>query len=323
MIKINELPILFENEHGFLKDLGDGIALIEFKSKGNSVSIGVRSFIEDVLDNHQDLYEGLVIGNDSKHFSVGADIAEMKDKILAKNFEGFNSGVKSFQKLTSKIKYFNKPIVAAPYKMALGGGLEVIMHSHKSVSLSKAYFGLVEIGVGLVPGGGGIKESLVRAYKDESISKEEAAKSVFANLLTRKVSGSAQEAKILNYLKSSDKVMDEFNDLISEAKKVCLELVQSNATIEKDYGYLMPKSFKTELMKVASELSKEGKISPYDLEIAETLVEVICGEEDRIVEVSESELLKLERDGFVKQTKNPKTLERIEYLLETGKLLEN
>jgi 3-hydroxyacyl-CoA dehydrogenase len=320
---INALPVLLENDHGYLKDLGDGIALIEFKSKGNSVSIGVRAFIEDVLDNYQELYEGLVIGNESKHFSVGANVAEIKDKILAKNFKGFNMGVKSFQALTTKIKYFNKPIVSAPYKMVLGGGLEVVMHTHKSVALSKAYFGLVEIGVGLVPGGGGIKESLVRAYKNESISKEEAAKNVFVNLLIRKVSSSAQEAKSLNYLRVEDIVVDEFDNLLAEAKKVCLELVKENFQIEEDYGYLMPNSFKNELMLIASKMLEEGKISSYDLEIAETLTEVICGQEDKIVQITEDELLKRERDGFVKQTKNPKTLDRISHLLETGELLAN
>lgn len=322
-MNIRESRILLENEHAYLKDLGDGIALIEFKSKGNSVTIGVRAFIDDVLENHKNLYNGLVIGNESKHFSVGANIAEMKDKITANNFHGFNTGVESFQELNTKIKYFPKPIVTAPYKMALGGGLEVVMHSHKSVALSKAYLGLVEIGVGLIPGGGGVKESLVRAYKNENISKEDAAKGVFISLLTRKVSSSADDAMALNYLRSSDTVVEESEDLIHEAKKACIELVNKKYRVEEEFGYLMPRLFKQELMLVASEMLEQGKVSPYDMEIAETLTQVICSNEDSIIKVSEDELLRLEREGFVKQTKNPKTLDRISHLLETGKLLAN
>lgn len=317
---INELPIILENEHGFLKDLGDGIGLIEFKSKGNSISIGVRHFIEDILDNHQDLYEGLVIGNQSKHYSVGANVAEIKEKILKENFEGFRLGVQTYQELMMKIKYFHKPIVSAPYKMTLGGGLELVMHTHKSVVLNKAYFGLVEVGIGLIPGGGGIKESLVRAYQ-LSDDKETAAIQVFKNLLTRKVSANALEAKDMNYLRSEDTVLTEQEILIVSAKEVCLQLIDDVHEKVIDKVLLMKSSFREKLIAVANELFNNNEIYPYDLEIAETLADIICGSEDQITEVSEGEILKRERIGFVKQTKNKKTLERISHLLDTGQLL--
>lgn len=319
-ININDLKIILENEHGYLKDLGNRIGLIEFKSKGNSVSIGVRHFINDVLENHQDLYDGLVIGNDSKHYSVGANVAEIKEKILKEDFDGFRSGVQNYQELMMKIKYFHKPIVSAPYKMTLGGGLELVMHTHKSVALNKAYFGLVEVGIGLIPGGGGIKESLVRAYQ-LSEDKEAAAIQVFKNLLSRKVSSNALEAKIMNYLRAEDGVETGQENLISEAKDACLLLVNDVKEKEVDRVLLMKSSFKEKLLCVANELFEKNEIYPYDLEIAETLAEIICGPVEAIIEVSENELLEREREGFVKQTKNKKTLERISHLLETGQLL--
>nr|WP_312576889.1 enoyl-CoA hydratase-related protein [Sedimentibacter sp.] len=321
----SELEVIVSNEDAVLVDIGDGIGCIEFKSKGNSITPLVRDFIENVIDNDMYGLNGLVIGNQSKNFSVGANLFSMKKSIDDRDFESFNKKVKNFQRMTSKIKFSKKPIVAAPYKMTLGGGLEVALHCHQRVALDKSFFGLVEVGVGLIPGGGGTKESALIIGNATEEVKDEVIIETFNKLIQRSVSKNADDAKKLNYIKDFDTIIADKEMLIDIAKQKCMELIKSGFKPLAEQTVTLPgKEAYKKMVLHAEQLLGEGKITQYDYEISKVIANVLAGSTVvNNVQLTETELLEIEREGFVYLTQQQGTYERISHFIETGELLRN
>lgn len=325
MVDLNQLPVVASNAEAALLDIGDGIACLEFRSKGNSISPVVREFVLETLANHLNSFDGMIIANQGKMFSAGADLTSIRKHIEEKNFAELESRVHSFQSMTYQIKYCPKPIVAAPFNMTLGGGLEIALHAHARVALSKCYMGLVEVGVGLIPGGGGTKQSAIIAQAVPEADRDNALLTIFQKLLCRTVSKNGEEARKLLYINSDETIVEEAADLIPTAKRTCLELVKkSHMTTETSTVKLPGKRGYDLLMIKAAELFEAGEISPYDLDLAAILARILCGgRTSEEIEYTEQDLLKLEADGFLEAARNSKTYARIVYFLENNKMLRN
>ena len=320
---LEDRPVVRTGEDARLLDLGDGIGCVQFLSKGNSVTPTVREFLRDVVENGLYNFDGLVIANAGKHYSVGANLASMKEQIDRGDFSSFRE--RGLQKTVTRMKYSKKPVVAAPYRMTLGGGLEIVLHTHKRVALQKSFLGLVEAGVGLIPGGGGTKETALQIGRTSSELRDKVLKDSYRKLLMRQVSKDAQDAAVLGYLSETDWICGDAEDMLTQAKACCMELVgqgfvpkePGQVTLPGRQGYQM-------LMDETARMLEEGAITPYDAEIGRHLAVVLCGSADREeVVCSEEELMQMENDCFVELTKSKGTYERISYFLEHNDLLRN
>lgn len=320
-----EKKVVYSNEEAALLDIGDGIAAIEFRSKGNSISHKVREFLTDVVESGLKGFDGAVIGNQSKHFSVGANLAGIKEGIEQKDFVAYEKRIQLFQEMTSCIKYSSKPIVAAPYRTALGGGLEVVMHAARRVALNKCYLGLVEVGVGLIPGGGGTKETAL-LIGDAKLEEQEAVmKSALKKLLLREVSKNAGHALQMSYLLPMDVIVTEQKQLLGMAKMVCADMVQEGYQKKQETAVVLPgKSGYDMLAGYTDEMQQNGEISPYDAEIGKKLAKVLAGSDvDGAKTYSETELLALERQCFLDLVQQQGTYDRICHFLATNEMLRN
>lgn len=329
----------YKKQHGVLKsnagasviDFGDGVLLLEFHSKSNALGLDIMQMLThalDVLDTSDD-YKGLVIGNQGKNFSVGANLAmilmEAEDDAL---FE-LDYIVRQFQQGTLRMKYSKKPVVAAPFGMTLGGGTEVCLPAAHIQATTETYMGLVEAGVGLLPGGGGNKELYMKHLKglpkDVAIDYVQVAASVFEKIATAKTSTSGEEARDLGFLNQADAVSVNPDHQLYDAKQAVLGLVQA--------GYQAPVREKVPvsgapgyaaLLLGADAMLKSGYISPYDLEIAKKIAHVLAG---GLVPygslVDEEYLLDLEREAFLSLVAQPKTQARMQHMLIKGKPLRN
>lgn len=324
-IILSEKKVIASNEEAALLDLGDGIGCLEFRSKGNSISPRVREFTQELLNNGINGLNGLVIGSQSKNFSVGADLFAMKKSIDEKQFDVFEKKIAAFQAMTSLLKASAKPVVAAPYKMALGGGLEVALHCHARVALAKTFMGLVEVGVGLTPGGGGAKEAALLIGHTPGEQRDGVLISTFEKLLLKKVSKDAADAKVLNYLKREDLVVENNEDLLGAAKRKCLELVRQGRGGAAEETVVLPgKVGYDKLLAHALTLLSNGLISAHDVEVGRKIAHVLAGSktEDE-VSVRETELLEIERNGFLALIQTQGTYDRISHFVATGELLKN
>jgi len=325
MINLSEKKVAYSNAEAALLDLGDGIACLEFRSKGNSISPLVREFILETLAHNLYDFDGMIIGSQSKHFSVGANLNVIKENIDKKNFGYFENSVKSFQDMTAAIKYCKKPIVAAPYRMVLGGGLEVTIHSSARVALRKCYMGLVEIGVGLLPGGGGTKESafLLKGAKEEDIEK--ILITLYEKLVCGKVSKDAEDAKKLLFLSDSDIIVDNEDELLDVAKQKCLELVKEGYKAKQPDTVVLPGKKGYDLMiKHGEKLLEDKIISPYDFEVGKKIALILSGSStEGPKEYTETEVLAQERRCFIELTQSSKTYDRISYFLQKNEKLRN
>jgi len=314
-----------QNEEAALLDLGDGVACLEFRSKGNSISPAVKQFTLTVLADGMSGFDGLVIGSQAKHFSVGANLAFIRKQIEEKNFNLFELNVGTFQAMTTMIKCYHKPIVAAPYRGTLGGGLEIALHAHARVALSTVAMGLVEVGVGLLPGGGGTKELALLAGSVPEKDRWPLMRSLFETLLTRGVSTDAEHAKKMHFLKASDVIVSDPADLIAAAKEQCLRLIQKGtAPPSKERAILPGKHVYEQLVAHSEQMKEEGVISPFDHEIGKKIARIFAGGDTSGSEIrTETQLLELERRVFVELAQTPETYARICYFLENNKMLRN
>ena len=325
MIELKNQTVIASNAETGLLDMGDGIACLEFRSKGNSISPLVREFILETLTKRLGCFDGLIIANQGKMFSAGADLTSIRQRIEDHDFAELEKRVRSFQSMTSQIKRCPKPVVAAPFHMTLGGGLEITLHSHAKVALSKCYMGLVEIGVGLIPGGGGTKQSAIIAASSDEKERNSALLTVFQKLLCRTVSKSGDDARRLLYLTEDDVIVNDMEDLIPTAKQKCLELTKRNRVGGDARSVELPgKQGYDLLMDKAAELRERDVISPYDLELAKILARVLCGSStDGPALYTEGQLLELEAQGFLEAAHHRGTYDRIVYFLENNKMLRN
>jgi len=320
--------IVVENAGASLIDLGDGVACLNFKSKSNAVTEDVMDMIHKAVRIVEKDFKGLVIGNQGKNFSVGADLMMIGGYAQAQNWEKIDATVNKFQSANMALKYCRKPIVAAPFGMILGGGAEIALHAHAVVASVESYMGLVEAGVGLVPGGGGTKELMLR-------SVEHLGKATFGNALPyvrnawetiamAKVSGNAYEAIRNGMMRESDRIVMNQDYLIDYAKEYVLHMSESFMPLVKEKVRVLGTSGYASLQYVTDFMKKGGFISAYDKKIADQTAFIMTGGNvPSGTEVFEDHLLRLEREAFVQLCKEEKTLARIEHMMKTGKPLRN
>lgn len=321
---------ILENEGAALKDIGDGVAVLEFNTKNNAIEYDVLDMICRSIDFvEKEDYKGIVIGNNGKNFSVGANLNQIVGHIEDKDWNYLDKLIRDFQNANMRIKYAKKPIVVCVQNMALGGGAEIAMSGYRQVNHVETYMGLVEIGVGLVPGGGGVKELLVRYNEnagDFIISDRiKLIRKAWEVLAMAKVSGSAHEAKANKFLKQDDRIVMNSDYLISEGKKEVIHLFDAGFVpkFPKDIIVTGPTGMAS--MVTAVEYMKEAKyISEYDAYIGKKLAFILSGG-DVIAgtAVGEQMILDLEREVFLSLCGEKKTQERIMGMLKTGKAVRN
>lgn len=317
-----------KNANATIHDLGDGVFGLEFHSKMNAITGDIISYVNKAIKRAEEEGVGLVIGNQGANFSVGANLMIIAVAIAEGAFEDVDMAVRMFQKATMAVKYSSVPVVAAPFNMTLGGGCEFALHSDAIVASAETYMGLVEIGVGLLPGGGGTKEMCIRAVQAAEQAGTDVTPFIFKNFQNigmAKVSLSADEAFDLGYMRNGDSISMNVDHLIMDAKKRVLALAanyrpKSPLMDVKAPGRSVAASIKSQLWN----LKMGGFVTEYEQFLGSTIADVICGGDVPAgTVVTEQYLLDLEREGFVKLCTQKKTIERIQHMLKTGKPLRN
>lgn len=326
---IRESKTIWSNSESAIQDLGDGIINFEFRSKMNSLGGGVLSGMNKAIDLAEREYDGLVIGNQAANFSVGANLAMIFMMAIEQEWDELNFAIKHFQDTMMRVRYSDIPVVVAPHGMTFGGGCEMTLHADAVQASAETYIGLVEFGVGVIPGGGGTKELTLRA-SDRYVKDDVELNAYRENYLTigmAKVATSAQEAFNLGFMiEGRDHISMNKDRQIQDAKKKAMMLAEQGyqRPIErKDIKVLGQQALG--MFKVGAFQMKEGKyISDHDLKMTEKLAWVMAGGDlSEPTTVSESYLLKLEREAFLSLCGEKKTLERIQHMLKTGKPLRN
>jgi 3-hydroxyacyl-CoA dehydrogenase len=330
--------VVKKNSGASLVDLGDGVACIEFHSKMNTIGSDIVQLISQTLKpgGPGDAFDAFVITNDATNFSVGANLMLLLMSIQEEEWDDVDLAIRTFQGMTQAIKFSPKPVVVAPFGLTLGGGTEISLHAAALQSHAELYIGLVEVGVGLLPGAGGCKEMLLRAVdsaesirpggRGESVELMEAMKKIFETIATAKVATSAHEARGLGFLRDSDNISMNRERVLVDAKARALELVRA--------GYEPPQP-RTDIpapgenilaaLKMGVHLMRQGDyITEYEVKLATKVAEVLCGGHVTSgTPVSEQYILDLEREGFKSLCGEKKTQERIQHTLKTGKTLRN
>ena len=337
-IKTRSNGVVKKNSGASLVDLGDGVGCIQFHSKMNALGADILSLILQTLKpgGPGDGFDAFVISNDAQNFSVGANLMLLLMSVQEEEWDEVDMGIRQFQGMTQTIKFSPKPVVSAPFGLTLGGGCEISLHAASRQPHAELYMGLVEVGVGLLPGGGGCKEMLLRAVdsaasirpdgRGESVEVMEAMKKAFETIATGKVGTSAEEARGLGFLSSSDRITMNRERVLSDAKTRALERVRA--------GY-EPPVMRTNIpapgenilaaLKMGVYLMRQGEfISDHELKLGTKIAEVLCGGNVTPgTPVSEQYLLDLEREAFKSLCGEKKTQERIQFTLKTGKTLRN
>ncbi|MGA9224927.1 MAG: 3-hydroxyacyl-CoA dehydrogenase NAD-binding domain-containing protein [Mesobacillus sp.] len=321
--------VIKKNGGASLIDLGDGIALLEFHSHSNSIGPDILQMINFAIDEVEKNYKGLVIGNQGKNFSVGANLAMILMEAQDDNIWDLDMVVRQFQQTTMKIKYCSKPVVVAPFGMTLGGGAEMCLPAAHIQASMETYMGLVEAGVGLIPGGGGNKELYIKHLegmpKGVEFDLQKVANKVFETIAMAKVSTSGEEARENNFLNVSDGISVNSDHLLYDAKQAALNLFESGykAPVRKKVPVTGEPGYAT-LLLGAQTMHLSGYISEHDLKIAKKLAYVIAGGKVPYgTEVDEQYLLDLEREAFLSLVAEPKSQMRMQHMLVKGKPLRN
>ncbi|MDL5023978.1 3-hydroxyacyl-CoA dehydrogenase/enoyl-CoA hydratase family protein [Bacillus velezensis] len=316
--------VITKNSGASLIDLGDDVALLEFHTKSNAIGLDIIQMIDNALEETERNYKGLIIGNQGRHFCAGANLAMILMEAQDDNFMEVDFVIRRFQQTMLNIKYSAKPVVAAPFGMTLGGGTEVCLPAARVQAASESYMGLVETGVGLIPGGGGNKE-LYMNYLDGGSELMDAAIKTFETIALAKVSGSAHEARDMKILSAADRISMNQDHLLHDAKQLAASLYDS--------GYRPPARKKVKvtgetgcaaLLLGADQMRRSGYLSDHDMKIAKKLAHVIAG--GRVpfgTEVSEEYLLEIEREAFLSLAGEAKSQARMQHMLVKGKPLRN
>lgn len=316
--------VIAKNSGASLIDLGDDVALLEFHSKSNAIGLDIIQMIHKGLEETERNYKGLVIGNQGKNFCVGANLAMILMEVQDDNFLEVDFVIRRFQETMMKIKYSAKPVVAAPFGMTLGGGTEVCLPAARIQAASEAYMGLVESGVGLIPGGGGNKELYINHLR-RGLDPMNAAMKTFETIAMAKVSASAQEAREMNSLKETDQISVNQDHLLYDAKQLAVSLydtgwrppVKEKVKVPGETGYAA-------LLLGAEQMKLSGYISEHDFKIAKKLAYVIAGGKVPFgTEVDEEYLLEIEREAFLSLAGEAKSQARMQHMLVKGKPLRN
>ncbi|MCB0665119.1 MAG: enoyl-CoA hydratase/isomerase family protein [Saprospiraceae bacterium] len=319
---------VFRNDEVILHDIGDGVLCLEFTSKMNAIGEGILTGMnESIKIAEEGEWLGLVIGNQAKNFTVGANLMMIGMLAFQQEFDQLNMAVKLFQDTTMRCRYSKIPVVAATQGYVFGGGCETIMHCDSAVCAAESYIGLVEVGVGLIPGGGGTKEFAVRTSDEFHPGDVKIPTLIerFKTIALAKVGTSAPEAFDLGYLNHKDSVIMNVNRAISEAKDKVIQLSENYvAPTPRTDVLVMGRPGLGALYAAASSLHLGRYASDHDILIAKKIAWVLCGGDlSAEQEVSEQYLLDLEREAFLSLCGEQKTLERIQYMLENNKPLRN
>jgi 3-hydroxyacyl-CoA dehydrogenase len=318
-----------ENAGASLIDLGDGIACLEFHSKVNTIGEDTIRLMHRAMDAVRQQFDGLVIGNQGRDFSGGANLMLLLLEAQEGNWDDLDVALREFQRLNLALRYFERPVVAAPFGRTLAGGCEVVLPAARVQAAAETYIGLVETGVGLIPAGGGttemVRRTTARIPPGSDADPTPFARWVFETIALAKVSSSAEDARNLGYLRDADGISMNGDRLIQDAKDACLAMGR--------LGYRPPLR---ELIPVVGErglsaleaylflMRTAGQISDYDEIIGRKLAHVICG--GRVAyrtRVSEEYLHELEREAFLSLVGERKTQDRMRHLLQTGRPLRN
>jgi 3-hydroxyacyl-CoA dehydrogenase len=330
--------VVKKNAGASLVDLGDGVGCIQFHSKMNALGSDIISLILQTLKpgGAGDAFDAFVISNDAQNFSVGANLMLLLMSVQEEEWDEVDMAIRQFQGMTQAIKFSPKPVVIAPFGLTLGGGCEISLHAAARQPHAELYMGLVEVGVGLLPGGGGCKEMLLRAVdsaalirpegRGESVEMLEAMKKTFETIAMAKVATSAEEARGLRFLSDPDRITMNRERVLSDAKARALELTRA--------GY-EPPIMRTDIpapgenilaaLTMGVYLMRQGAyISDHEQKLGTKIAEVLCGGKVTPgTPISEQYLLDLEREAFKSLCGEKKTQERIQYTLKTGKTLRN
>ncbi|MGA9475994.1 MAG: 3-hydroxyacyl-CoA dehydrogenase NAD-binding domain-containing protein [Terriglobales bacterium] len=330
--------VVKKNSGASLIDLGDGVGCIQFHSKMNALGADIVSLILQTLKpgGAGDGFDAFVITNDAQNFSVGANLMLLLMSVQEEEWDEVDMAIRQFQGMTQAVKFSPKPVVVAPFGLALGGGCEISLHAAARQPHAELYMGLVEVGVGLLPGGGGCKEMLLRAVdsaasirpdgRGESVETMEAMKKAFETIATAKVATSAHEARGFGFLANSDRITMNRERVLSDAKARALELFRA--------GY-EPPVMRTDIpapgenilaaLKMGVYMMRQGGfISDHEQKLGTKIAEVLCGGNVTPgTPISEQYVLDLEREAFKSLCGEKKTQERIQYTLKTGKTLRN
>jgi 3-hydroxyacyl-CoA dehydrogenase len=326
---LREKQTVYENKDFSLIDLGEGIVCAEFHSKMNTIGADVLTGLNKAIDIAEERFDGLVVGNQGANFSVGANLGMIFMLAVEQEYEELNAAIAYFQNTMMRMRYSSIPVISAPHGMCLGGGCELSLHADKVVASAETYIGLVEFGVGVIPGGGGTKEMTLRA--SDAFKKNDVELNIlrehFLTIAMAKVSTSGHEAYDLGLFEKS-------KDVIVTNRDEQLSIAKSYARVLADAGYVKPIE-RTDIkvlgkqalgmFMVGTDSMKAGNyISEYDLLMADKLAYVMSGGDlSAATTVSERYLLDIEREAFLSLCGQRKTLERIQHMLTTGKPLRN
>jgi 3-hydroxyacyl-CoA dehydrogenase len=324
-------PVIKKNAGASLIDIGDGVACLEFHSKMNAIGGDTLQMLKQSLAEVEKNFVGLVVGNQGENFCVGANIMLMLMEAQEENWEELDMMARVFQNSTMSLRYSAKPVVVAPFQMVFGGGCEMVLHGDRARAAAETYIGLVEVGVGIIPAGGGTKEMLLRALDSIPKNMSDAdpfpfVKRAFETIALAKVATSAEEARTLGFLRADDTISMNADRLIADAKKEVLALAAS--------GYVQPQQ-RNDILALGNpalatlklgihQMKRAGFISDHDALIGEKLARILTGGDlNHETRVSEQYLLDLEREAFLSLAGMRPTQDRIAHMLKTGKPLRN
>ncbi|TRW92097.1 3-hydroxyacyl-CoA dehydrogenase/enoyl-CoA hydratase family protein [Candidatus Methylobacter oryzae] len=321
-----QAPAVLQNPSASLWDIGDGVACLEFHSKMNTLDMDSLTMVRQSVDKVKTDFSALVIHNDADNFSAGANLTLLVQAIHNRNWPEVEQLIKQGQQTYRALKYAPFPVIGAPSGLALGGGCEVLLHCDAIQAHAELYIGLVEVGVGLVPGWGGCKEYLRRwlAFSRRPGGPMPAIAQAFETIGMAKVSKSAAEAKEMLFLSTTDGITMNKDRVLADAKAKALKLVQDYTQPEPAVFQLPGASAVAAMDAAIHNLKLAGKITDYDVEISRQLADVLSGGLCDITEpLAEDDLLNLELKAFLHLVRQPGTLARLEHLLKTGKPLRN
>lgn len=326
---IRKEKTVWSNSGCSIIDLGDGVLNVEFQTKMNSLGGEVLEGINKAIDMAENEgLQGVVLGNNAPNFSAGANLAMIFMMAIDQEWDELNFAIKHFQNTSMRIRHSNVPVVSTPHGMTLGGGCEITMHSDAAIASAETYIGLVEVGVGLIPGGGGTKELALRASDNFRVDDPmiQLVQEAFVNIATAKVATSAHEALSMGLLNSKDSIVVNQDRLIATAKRKVQELYAAGYTrpAERNDIMVMGRSGLGALYSGVEGFKIGNYASDHDALISRKVAYVLCGGDlSAPTLVSEQYLLDLEREAFLSLCGEKKTLERIQSILKTGRPLRN
>lgn len=314
-----------------LYDMGDGVACLEFHTKMNTIDQNLTAMLTEACDIVEKDFIGMVVGNHAANFSAGANVMAVLGGVQTSSWDIIEKGIEDLQNGNMRMKYLTKPVVTAPAGMALGGGCEMAIHCAKCLPHGETYMGLVEVGVGLIPAGGGVKELMVRCTEglpdgvvEDGMNLQQIFSKVFQNIAMAKVSTSAAEAMELGYIRKSENICMSRDQQLWEAKQMVLALSKYYKPPRPPRIPVMGENFRGMVGAALYGMRHGNYISDYDVHVSKKLAYIISGGDcPEGTWVSEQEILDLEKEAFLSLLGEPKTQDRIMHMLNTGKPLRN